>query len=181
MGCPIAARLSTWGCSNGVPAGSGTPSAASAVPDATGCGVGGVAWVASPPSRREDAPSAARAAASPAPRPRGCPRRAGAARAAPARGAPHGGAALNELSENFKTRHAPPVGAYALFFALSKCDHLSLYGIPSPDSNRLERQPYWPRKTKTDGKPTKIDIFGDRVFYGLVRLFALEGFLDVVN
>ena len=91
------------------------------------------------------------------------------------------GTALNELSENFKTRHAPPVGAYALFFALSKCDHLSLYGIPSPDSNRLERQPYWPRKTKTDGKPTKIDIFGDRVFYGLVRLFALEGFLDVVN
>ncbi|CAL6419307.1 unnamed protein product [Bathycoccus prasinos] len=93
------------------------------------------------------------------------------------------GVALNDLGENFKIRQAPPVGAFALFFALSKCNRLTLYGVPSPDSNRLETQPYWPRKTKTEngGKPTKIDIFGDRVLYALVRLFALEGFVDVVN
>ena len=93
------------------------------------------------------------------------------------------GALLNDLGENFKIRQTPPVGAFALFFALSKCNRLTLYGVPSPDSNRLETQPYWPRKTKTEsgGKPTKIDIFGDRVLYALVRLFALEGFVDVVN
>ena len=93
------------------------------------------------------------------------------------------GALLNDLGENFKIRQTPPVGAFALFFALSKCNRLTLYGVPSPDSNRLETQPYWPRKTKTEngGKPTKIDIFGDRVLYVLVRLFALEGFVDVVN
>jgi hypothetical protein len=93
------------------------------------------------------------------------------------------GVALNDLGENFKIRQTPPVGAFALFFALSKCNRLTLYGVPSPDSNRLETQPYWPRKTKTEngGKPTKIDIFGDRVLYALVRLFALEGFVDVVN
>jgi len=91
------------------------------------------------------------------------------------------GALLNDLGENFKIRQTPPVGAFALFFALSKCARLSLYGFPSPDSNRLETQPYWPRKTKTDGKPTKVDVFGDRVFYALVRLLALEGFVDVVN
>ena len=91
------------------------------------------------------------------------------------------GKSLNDLGENFKVRQTPPVGAFALFFALSKCARLSLYGFPSPDSNRLETQPYWPRKTKTDGKPTKVDVFGDRVFYALVRLLALEGFVDVVN
>ena len=91
------------------------------------------------------------------------------------------GKSLNDLGENFKVRQTPPVGAFALFFALSKCTRLSLYGFPSPDSNRLETQPYWPRKTKTDGKPTKVDVFGDRVFYALVRLLALEGFVDVVN
>ena len=93
------------------------------------------------------------------------------------------GALLNDLGENFKIRQTPPVGAFALFFALSKCNRLTLYGIPSPDSNRLETQPYWPRKTKTDEKKprSKIDIFGDRVLYALVRLFALEGFVDVVN
>ena len=93
------------------------------------------------------------------------------------------GALLNDLGENFKIRQTPPVGAFALFFALSKCNRLTLYGVPSPDSNRLETQPYWPRKMKTEngGKPTKIDIFGDRVLYALVRLFALEGFVDVVN
>ena len=51
------------------------------------------------------------------------------------------GALLNDLGENFKIRQTPPVGAFALFFALSKCNRLTLYGVPSPDSNRLETQP----------------------------------------